>query len=294
MNVIDWFHVISNSLSLLVVCLVWGRFIYKGIVNRNFQSVSRSVSVLGMFFVWLVIVIAQTWLARNGSSIEQYEPTYLVGYIVFPLTLIALARVVSLHVKEPIQTLFGFKHYRMLTFYSALIYGIFYIFASGMITFTSSEGISLSKEGFIKSSHSYGPLSIWPNVEIWWPALHLYGVISIAGVLMTFMLAMLIGMSTSFLVYQWKLQRKWNLKSMSSTVGSGLVVTTTCFVSCALPTVYPILLLLFGSATAEPLSRLIGNQSGFFVNFVHMAVLSLMVGNMVLITKRFQQLEKWS
>lgn len=291
MDIVNWVNQSTIIFSILTILIIWGSFLYVGFRKRNFQTMFRSLTVLGLFFVWLFIIAIQDQLSSN-SSLDSYKPTFFVGYIVFIVTLFSLWRVVGLHVGGTLRHLAKKRNYRLLMIYSAFTYSIFYMFTSGMITFTSSSTASLPKQGYIIQSQSYGPLSIWPNIEFWWPELQLFGVISIAGVLMVITLAGLIGISSGLVVYQWRLKRNWDLKVMGSTVGSGVAVTTTCFVSCALPAIYPILVILFGSATAEPLSRLLANQSGYFVNLLQMAVLSVMVGSVVYAGHRLRLLQK--
>ncbi|SDJ20644.1 hypothetical protein [Alteribacillus bidgolensis] len=197
-----------------------------------------------------------------------------------------------LHVGTYLHYLFTFPWYRIVVGSTSFIYGVFYLFASGMLTISNPNASKILEQGYIKASQTYGPLSIWPSIEFWWPNLHLFGIISVAGLFLLMAFVGLVGVALGFVIYQWRLKKKWDMKTMGSTVGSSVAVTATCFVSCSLPAVYPLLLVLFGSATADPLSRLLTNESGWLVNLVQMATLSLMAASVIYIGQRLKGMEK--
>ncbi|WP_227935951.1 hypothetical protein [Alkalihalobacillus deserti] len=185
MDIVNWVNQSTIILSILVVLIIWGSFLYIGFRNLGFQTMFRSLTVFGLFFVWLFIIAIHNQLSSK-SSLDSYKPIFHVGYIVFILTLLSLWRVVRLHIDGTLRHLFKKRNYRLLM-----------IQPSRTVSFTSPSTVALPKQGNIIQSQSYG------------------------------------------------------------TIGSGIAITTTCFVSCALPAIYPILVTLFGSATAEPLSRLL-------------------------------------
>ncbi|SDJ12579.1 hypothetical protein [Alteribacillus bidgolensis] len=291
-EIVDWVRNVVIIGSLLLLGSIWGTFLYVGVRHKQGRTVMRSITIIGLFLVWLFIIWIQESLYSSGSVVNIASLPFYAGYLVFPLTLVALWRIVYLHIGIYIHYLLTFPWYRIVVGSTTLVYGAFYLFASGMLTIADPNTSKVLEQGYIKVSQTYGPLSIWPSIEFWWPPLHLFGNISVAGLFLFASFVGLVGVALGFVIYQWRLKKKWDMKTMGSTMGSSVAVTATCFVSCSLPAIYPLLLVLFGSATADPLSRLLTNESGWLVNLVQMATLSLMAASVIYIGQRLKGMEK--
>ncbi|RKL69232.1 hypothetical protein CR203_04155 [Salipaludibacillus neizhouensis] len=275
-DIVNWVNIIFTILAAFITLTIWFTLIYSGIRRNNYKWTFRSFTVLNMFFAWMLIILIQNWLSNHFNN-DLFNITYKIGFVLLPLTLIALWRVVFMATGDYLRSVLKRKYYRNIFILVIFIYSIVYTFTSGMVTVTSSSEDLVPLERYIEITQTYGPLSPWPSIEFWFPTVNLFGTISLAAVLMMVTITSMFSITIILMVYYWKLRKRLSMKTATSTVGSGVFATLTSFACCTFPVIYPILILFFGSATAEPLLRLITNESGLFINVMQMAVLSLMV-----------------
>ncbi|MGJ9385391.1 hypothetical protein [Salipaludibacillus sp. CF4.18] len=283
-DIVNWVNIIFTMLAAFITLATWFTLIYSGIRRNNYKWTFRSFTVLNMFFAWIIIIIIQNWLSNHFSN-DLFNITYKIGFVLLPLTLIALWRVVFLATGDQLRSVLKRKYYRNIFILVIFIYTILYTFASGMVTVNRSEDL-VPLERYIEITQTYGPLSPWPSIEFWFPTVNLFGTVSLAAVLMMATITSMFSITIVLMVNYWELRKKLSMKTATSTVGSGVFATLTSFACCTFPVVYPILILIFGSATAEPLLRLITNETGLFINVMQMAVLSLMVMCLIYIGDR--------
>jgi hypothetical protein len=286
---IQWLSIPLMIIAALVTISIWSRLIYSGIQRKNISETSRSVVVLSSFFVWFAFV-----LIKNGNNLSNlvYFTLHYAGYFVLLFSLFALWRVVLLHAGGPVRSILKNHQYRRLFIGIIGVYGLFYLFASGMFLLPNSEKLPNSTNGFIQMYDSYGLLTSWPTMEFWLPAVSLAGSLSLDALLLFVTITGFMGTSMTLLIYGWRTSSNQNfgVKGVSSTVGSGVAVTFVSFSCCSLPLLYPLLLLLLSSTAAESMAALMVHQAGLLFNLMQMAILSLMAVTVIYMAKRLKQI----
>jgi hypothetical protein len=267
-----------SAIAVIVVISIWGRLTYSGIRRQNTKEIIRSVTVLTSFFLWFALVGTQHWVLSREANPVIYAVSIGLGYFVLPYALISLWSVVLLHAGGHLRSILKVRRYRLVFIAATIAYGLFYLFASGLFAPPDPEDPPLPYYGFIHWYESYGPLTFWPNVEFWWPAIQIFGALSVGTFLMLVTIAGFMGISIVLLIYGWRLRanKKLRVQAVGSTTGSSLAIAATSFCCCCLPVLYPILVLLVGSTAAESLALLLVNSSGPLFNLIQMAILSLM------------------
>jgi hypothetical protein len=285
---IEWLSIPLMILAALVTISIWSRLIYLGIRKKHSKEMMRSVTVLGSFFVWFVFVLIKN---EYYSSNSVYFTLQYAGYFVLIFSLFALWRVVLLHTGGHLRSILKTSQYRRLFIGIIGVYGLFYLFASGMFLLPNSEKLPSSTNGFIQTYESYGLLTSWPNMEFWWPAVSLAGSVSLDALLLFITITGFMAISMTLLIYGWRSSsnRNFGIKGVSSTVGSGMAVTFVSFSCCSLPLLYPLLLLFLSTAAAESMAALMVHEAGLLFNLMQMAILSLMAVMVIFMATRLER-----
>jgi hypothetical protein len=152
-------------ISILITISIWGRLIYFAFRKKDHRAFLRSSAVLIAFVLWFALIATQHWLLSRENNFLIYFVSMGFSYLVLPLALIALWRVVLLHTRSHLRHILKWSGYRMLLIVAVIAYGIFYLFGSGLVSPPDLEDPPPPPNGFIASYESYGPLTVWPNVE---------------------------------------------------------------------------------------------------------------------------------
>lgn len=283
-----WITVPIILIAAIVTVGIWGRLFYSGMKRRSGKEIVRSFTVLVSFFAWFALVALQNW---GSADFQIYTMTETAGYVILPFALIALWRFVSLHIGNQLHHVLGNRKYRILFTGILILYGVFYLFVSGIVV--SPEVVDVNPNGFFVIYFSRGILAVWPSAGFGWPTVGLAGSMSLDAGLIFLTVTTLMGITIILLVYGWRLSanRQFCMKGVSGTVGSSMGIAAVSFSCCSLPVLYPLLLLLFNTATAEYLSSLMLNESGMLFNVLQMTVLSLMAMTTIFIADRVKRID---
>jgi hypothetical protein len=285
---IEWVSIPLMIIAALVTVSIWSRLIYSGIQKKNVIEMTRSITVLGSFFVWFAFVLIKN---EYSSSDSVYFTLQYAGYFVLIFSLFALWRVVLLHTGDHLRAILKNRQYRRIFIGIIAVYGLFSLLVSEMVLLPNSENLPASTNGFIKPYGSYGLLTIWPGVYFWWPTVRIAGSLTVDALLMLVTISGFMGISVTLLIHGWRSSSNQNLdiKGMSSTVGSSVVATLASFSCCSLPLLYPLLLLVLSSTAAESMAGMMVHQAGLFFNLIQMTILSLMTVTVIFMAKRFER-----
>jgi hypothetical protein len=287
-DVINWFNRALLMITAVVTITIWSKMMLSGIRRNNYALTIRSITVLGSFFVWYVLILLQPWMS---SDPKLYSVTLKVGYFILPFALISLWRLVLLHTGSQLKLILKRRRYRIVLIGTSAAYGLFYLYASGMIAPPDPENPILRLNGFFKVAEFYGPLTMWPNIEFWSPHLKLFGAVSIGTFLMLITVSGLMGINLTLLAYAWRLKSDQNtsIKTMGRTAGISVLVPVTSYGCCSLPLLYPLFVILLGSTVAESLAPLLVNVSGSFFNLFQIAILSLLAATVISAANRVKK-----
>jgi hypothetical protein len=282
-DLMEWIIGGLTVMSIIIIVTIWGGLLRSAYREKNHRAFLSSFTVFLAFILWFALIATQHWV---------YLVSMGFGYIVLPFALIALWRAVLLHVRGHLIQILHLPGYRKLLIGSIIVYGIFYLFGSGLVSPPDPEDPPLPTYGYVASYESYGPLTVWPNFEFWWPLINLYGAVSVGTLMMLLTIAGFMGISIVLVVYNWKFgaAKSPDLKDIGGTVGSSVAVTMTSFCCCCFPVIYPLLILLLGSAATETLTVTLVSASGPLFNFIQMAILSLMAKTAISAAKRLDQI----
>jgi hypothetical protein len=256
-------------LLIIFIGLIWFKIFAAFVKDKDSKGMIRSIAVIFSLTLWFTVIGIQHWVLG-----QYHHPLlYTMGFVVLPLTLFSLWRLISLQAYKYLRNILK-KPRSFFIFLGVLfLYSLFYLFASGLfsaswLALPSADDVPVHSKGFLIFSQTYGPLTMWYTVDFWIPIFKIYGVLSIGTFLL--MLAVSIFMATNvvLLLYSWKL-KKDKIKSMNALVGatgSSSAIAATSFCCCCLPALYPVMSLLFGSAAAETLSIALIDSSGPLFN----------------------------
>jgi hypothetical protein len=275
-------------IAAVVTIGIWSKLIYSASRRKVYPEMMRSITVLSSFILWFALIAVQQWVVSREADLFMYSLAFGLGYFVLPFALFALWRVVLFHAGSYIRSILKIRRYWILLIGTTILYGLFYLFASGLVAPPDPEDPPLPDQGFFGTSEFYGPLTFWPNIEFWWPGVNLFGAVSVGTLFMLITLAGFMAISVVLLVYNWRSRKNksFHIKEIGGTTGSSMVIASTSFCCCCLPVLYPLLGLLVGSTAAESLSLFLVKSSGPLFNLVQFAILSMMTVTAISASKR--------
>jgi len=179
------------------------------------------------------------------------------AYFAFPFLVFATFFAVYAHSYTLVREAWSTRSVRIASWSIGVGYGLLYIFATSVIELNPDDlqdlPASLVRRGFVVPFSSYGPMTMWPNVEFYLPRLNLFSAPSVGNILLVASLSLLAAFSSA-LVIQSLRRRMRGRRSMSFYVGAFATALSANNCCCCAPVLLPALSLLFGGATTGTLT----------------------------------------
>lgn len=281
-SLVDWVNIVLIIVLGLVFFLVWTSVIYRGLRKMESAFVVRAMNSFVSLAIWLVLILIQLLMPMNT---KVYANTLFIGYFVLVFSLISLWRLVLFQTSKQMKELFKVQLYRRFFVGVSLVYALFYLFATGMITKVDSA--TFSQPG-ITMTDSFGPLTIWPTMELFFPNMTLFATISVGTILIMITITGLTGIGLTLLFYRWQ-QNKKDVRSIGRTAGISFIIPIASFSCCSLPLFYPLIVLFIGTTAAESVTALLMDWTGVLFNLIQVTIFSFLVITIGSITKQMHK-----
>jgi hypothetical protein len=129
------------------------------------------------------------------------------------------------------------------------MFGIFFLFSTGLFTVNPEEGITAPSEAFVTTASFANPLVVWPAIEFYLPSIPLAGALSVGTAILIGLLAGLVGLNAALLTTLWR--GGVELSSSDGLLG-GFATTGATACCCCGPSLYAIASVFLG-VSASPL-----------------------------------------
>jgi hypothetical protein len=275
------------------------KFIFPFIKIKNLNGIIRFITVVFSFILWLLVIGIEHWILERDYSRLLYTINYSIGYILLPFTLFSLWRLAYSQSWKYLRDFLKKPRYLTVFLGVLVFYCLFYLFASGLfsaswLALPSADDLPVSSNSFYTFSQTYGPLTMWYTIDIWISPLKLYGALSVGTLLMMLTVSMLMALNVLLVLYSLKLKNDKikHIPAISGATGSSVAIAATSFCCCCLPALYPVLVLLFGSAAAETLSISLIDSSGPLFNVIQIGSLSFILLSVLTSTKVIKSMEE--
>lgn len=284
---------------IILIGFIWFKIYIYFHKDKNITGIIRSVTVILSFILWFLVIGIQHWVLGREYSPLLYTIIYSMGIIVLPFSLFSLWRLAYSQSLEYLRDFLKKPKYLLVFLGVVVFYSLFYLFASGLfsaswLALPSADDLPVSSKSFLTFSQTYGPLTMWYTLDFWSSTLKLYGAISVGTLLMMLTVSMLMALNILLVLYSWKLKNDKikHIPALSGATGSSVAIAATSFCCCCLPALYPVLVLLFGSAAAETLSISLINSSGPLFNVIQIGSLSFILLSILTSTKLIKSMEQ--
>jgi hypothetical protein len=133
-DLIEWIIGGLTVISIVVTVTIWGGLLRSAYKEKNHRAFLRSFTVFLAFILWFALIATQHWLLSRENNFAIYNVSMGFGYFVLPFALIALWRALLLHTGNHLRQILHLSGYRKILISSAIAYGIFYLFGSGLVS----------------------------------------------------------------------------------------------------------------------------------------------------------------
>jgi hypothetical protein len=151
--------------------------------------------------------------------------------------------------------------------------------------------------GYIIPFEAYGPMTVWPDVEFYFPGVNLVGYLSVGNVLLLVSLGLLTAFAVALLVQNVSVKRSIDRGVGSSFAGTFLATLSTNACCCCTPVVLPVLAILFGGTVPSAMAESLINPQSPVSNLLALANLASLFASVILSTRgccRLQRFERLS
>lgn len=198
---------------------------------------------------WLLVLLGIAWVVAAVSVPDAwiYHPAWVLASatLIFGTLAAAWACVVP-HRDRFWPQLRSDRKALTIGGIAGALFGVFFAFGTHMVRIVPTEEVALARNrgGYIISYESFGPLAVWPDIEVWWPAIRFGASVTPAsgGILVT--AVGLFALAIAVLVSNFSRDR------LRATSGAGAAPVAMNFCACCTPAFYPVLVALFGSGAA--------------------------------------------
>lgn len=246
----------------------------------------------GRPFPHLALPVAQAYALWLGlGAIQPLIPAawpLQAGYVVLPLALALTIACAAMNLGPGARATLVSTRYRGWVLAGAAGYTAFYLYATRLVGPPDASVAgppSMPADGFLVLAAVYGPLTIWPVVEFWVPALNLFGAVSVGHAGLVATLAGLAGASLALVVRALRLDSGCR-PAVASLAGSAGAALATTFCCCCPPVLTPVLALFVGSVAASPAAGLFMGSSSPLYHPLQVGTLALTLAGVLLLGRR--------
>lgn len=171
-NLAYWTNYILIIILGLVFLFIWTKVIFNGIHQKSYSLVIRSLNSVLLLILWMSLILIQNLLPTNA---KVYSTTLSVGYFALVFSLFSLWRFVFYQAVYKLGRLLRGRLYRRVLLSVLTVYSLIYLFATGLVTVKPEN---FAQPG-IRITDNYGPITMWPSIEFFFPKINIFGSISL-------------------------------------------------------------------------------------------------------------------
>lgn len=198
---------------------------------------------------WLLVLLGIAWVVTAVSVPDAWilHPAWVLPSAALIFGTLAAAWACVLPHRHRFWPQLGSDR-RALTIggIAGALFGVFFAVGTHMVRIVPAEEAALAgdRSGYILSYETFGPLAVWPDVEVWWPAVRLgaHATPASAGILVTAVSLFALAIAV--------LASNFSRGRLGATSGAGAAPVAMNLCACCTPAFYPVLVALFGSAAA--------------------------------------------
>jgi len=234
------------------------------------------------------------FLFAGYVSIAQFAGySYLNGaafrfaYFAFPFLLFSIFLSVYTHSWVFIRDAWRKRSWRGASLLLGVGYAVFYVFATNTIS-APDPGVTIPPEfssGYVIPFAAYGPMTVWPDVEFYFPLLKLVGYLSVGNVMLFASFGILTAFATALMIRNFKLRsvRKGTLTPFGGAILASLSTNACC---CCSPVIYPVVAILFGGAVPGVVADSLINPESPISNLFVLVTLACLLVSVILLTRQ--------
>ncbi len=226
-------------------------------------------------------------LAQFSPYPSLNGPAFMLAYAAFPFLILSIFLVVHSYSWPFIEQAWNRKSWKWLSWTAGIGYALFYIFVTNTVS-APDPGVpipaNLSK-GYIVFLEVYGPMTVWPDVEFYFPSVNVVGYLSVGNVLLFVSLGLLAAFAVSLLIQNVHARRSLNGKAVSSLGGAILAAVSTNACCCCTPVLLPALALLFGGIVPNSVVLSLVNPQSPVSNLLVIMTLASLTASVILSTR---------
>ncbi len=228
-------------------------------------------------------------------SLAQFSPypslsgsAFKLAYAVFPFLIFSVFFAVYSYSWPLIREAWKRKSWKRLSCTLGIGYTVFYIFVTNTIS-VPDPGVPIPADlarGYVVFLEVYGPMTVWPDVEFFFPNVNLTGYFSAGNVLLFVSLALLTAFAVSLLMKSVSARMRSRESAATSVVGAVLASLSTNACCCCTPMLFPVLVLLFGGTVPSAVEESVVNPMSPLSNLLVLATLASLLTSIILSTRK--------
>ena len=205
--------------------------------------------------LWGFVMITMTLVLEARTFPNENDAAAVVGFYSYIVLLSSVALVLLTSFRTISGKLRVGAHARRLAALGGVGYGVFFLFASNLITVPSQLQLQeippdWAHNGFLFILTAYGPYTYWPIAEMWIPSLHLFIAVSLGtGPLVVFLSTLMYYNFLLMYAFLRERQRGTRSRQLASSTGSLVTSCLTNGCGCCTSLVTPLILTSLGASS---------------------------------------------
>ncbi|MGP8068798.1 MAG: hypothetical protein ACLP5V_02785 [Candidatus Bathyarchaeia archaeon] len=257
----------------------------RGNILDKYLPVCESVPKYLVLIAFLLAVYVS--LAQFSASSSLSGSAFEAGYLVFPFLIFSIFLAVYGYSWPLIRRAWRRRSWKWFSLATGIGYVLFYVFATNTVSVPDS-GIPIPANlarGYIVFLEVYGPMTVWPDVELYFPSLNLVGYFSVGNVLLFIGLAFLTACAVTLLMQSASVRRQASGGAVSFG-GAFLAALSTNACCCCTPVILPVLVIFFGGTLPSVIADSFVNPQSPLSNLLVLATLASLVASVTLSVRR--------
>lgn len=240
------------------------------------------------YLVILGFVLAVYAALAQFSGIPSLAGSaFRLAYFAFPFLILSILLAVYAHSWAVIRRAWRKKRLKWLSWLAGIGYALFYVFVTSTIS-VPDGGVPVPSNlshGYVILFEAYGPMTVWPDVEFYFPGVNLVGYLSVGNVLLLVSLGLLTAFAVTLLLQNVSIRRSINRGVGTSFVGAFLTALSTNACCCCTPIILPVLAIFFGGTLPSAMAESLINPQSPVSNLLVLANLASLLTSVIVSTK---------
>ncbi len=258
--------------------------------GRSLNILDRYLSAWPHFPKYFVLI---AFLFAGYVSLAQFSAypslsgsAFEAGYLVFPFLICSIFLAVYIYSWPLIRRAWRRRSLKWFSLATGIGYVLFYIFATNTVS-VPDPGVPIPANlarGYVVFLEVYGPMTVWPDVEFYFPNVNLTGYFSVGNVLLFVSLALLTAFAVSLLMQSISARMR-SREGAAPLTGAVLASLSTNGCCCCTPVLFPVLAILFGGTVPSAIGEFLLNPQSPVSNLLVLATLASLLTSIIFSTR---------